>query len=289
MNRWMRAAAVVALVTGLTGIGSGAKAEPEGDTFAANIAIDVVVVGTPPPGTQFVVDHPNNADDQTTVDAATTGDAPPDIFVPSGTIYRDVFVSDAGGAAAITFDCEMDPAGLPANPSSCAGTDVGDVHHGTGHADIFFNGGAPAQANVTITLYFASCAGQPATVVLEAGEKPTVGDDVIVGTPDGDVVRAKAGNDLICTLGWGDHVNGGPGNDRVFTGPGQDSVYAGAGVDRVYGGGQGDQLYGLTGNDALYGQAGNDTLDGMEGTDVCDGGAGGDIGRSGCETRRNFP
>lgn len=73
-----------------------------------------------------------------------------------------------------------------------------------------------------------ACAGRPATVNIGAGQQPTAGDDVIVGTPGNDVIVAGGGNDVVC---------GGDGNDVLKGGGGNDRLLGGGGVDKLIGGG----------------------------------------------------
>lgn len=73
------------------------------------------------------------------------------------------------------------------------------------------------------------------------------GDDVIVGTAEGDTIAALTGDDLVCAGG---------GNDRVLGGFGDDQVFGEAGNDRMIGGfGRGDQADGGPGIDTCLGFA----------------------------------
>lgn len=74
------------------------------------------------------------------------------------------------------------------------------------------------------------CEGKVATIV------GTSGDDVLRGTPRGDVIVAGAGNDRIYGMG---------GNDLICAGPGADFVDGGGGVDSVFGGGGADVCVGV--------------------------------------------
>jgi Ca2+-binding RTX toxin-like protein len=97
-----------------------------------------------------------------------------------------------------------------------------------------------------------TCSGRPVTVRLGAGQRPTDGNDVILGTPGDDRIRAKAGTDWVCAGG------------------GDDLVYASTGADRVWGQSGDDVLYGGPGNDRLYGGKGGDYTGGSGGVDHCD-------------------
>ena len=127
----------------------------------------------------------------------------------------------------------------------------------------------------------ATCNGLIATVDLAAGDSPTDGADVIVGTDGPDIINAGAGNDTICAGGGDDIINAGNGADTVFAGDGDDTIQAGQGRDTVDAGDGDDFVSGGRGKDALNGRAGNDDLRGNEGTDTINGGPGDDELRGG--------
>ncbi len=122
----------------------------------------------------------------------------------------------------------------------------------------------------------------------------TPGDDVIVGTPGIDLIKAwtgddvidgRGGNDFICAGGGNDVVRGRDGDDWLFGnggrdqlrgGPGNDSMDAGFGADVLWGGPGNDYLYDRGGPDEMHGGDGNDTLRGEFGDDVLFGGPGDD-------------
>ena len=88
----------------------------------------------------------------------------------------------------------------------------------------------------------STCAGLAGTVYVGAGERPTTGSDVIIGTIAKDVIRAGRGKDIVCAGSGNDKVFGGAGNDRIFGGPGKDRLVGGAGKDRLRGGPGRDRL-----------------------------------------------
>ena len=108
MKRWTRAAAVIALVVALTAVGADVEAETEGAS-SSNFVVDVVVVGTPPPGASITVESPDSQFDQHVFPLALA-DGPDDIIIVSDTVFRQIFVlpETDGGASAITYDCTMD-------------------------------------------------------------------------------------------------------------------------------------------------------------------------------------
>ena len=125
------------------------------------------------------------------------------------------------------------------------------------------------------------CNDLEVTVNLALGQRPTAGDDVILGTDGPDVINAGAGNDTICAGGGDDIIKAGNGADTVFAGDGDDVVNAGQGRDTVNAGAGDDFVSGGKGKDTLDGGAGDDDLRGNEGTDTINGGAGDDELRGG--------
>lgn len=125
----------------------------------------------------------------------------------------------------------------------------------------------------------ATCLGRSVTVDIGAGETPTDGPDVVLGTEGPDSIYALGGDDVVCGLGGADHI---------ATGADSDQVSGGAGRDRVNGGASSDALAGGAGRDRLVGATGADDLNGGPGNDTCAGGAGTDTGTS-CETATGIP
>jgi streptogramin lyase len=106
------------------------------------------------------------------------------------------------------------------------------------------------------------CLGRDVTVDLSLGDRPTTGDDVILGGPGADSISALGGNDRICMGAGDDTVAGGPGDDRIGGGTGRDTLSGGAGADTLLGNGGADRLEGGRGADLLDGGDGVDTLRG---------------------------
>ncbi|MFN8742342.1 MAG: right-handed parallel beta-helix repeat-containing protein, partial [Pirellula sp.] len=129
------------------------------------------------------------------------------------------------------------------------------------------------------------------------------GDDEIYGADEGsedenftdaiwfgDVIDGGAGNDKIFGLGGADYIVAGPGDDEVDGGDHGDWISGGDGNDRINAGiqpsiGPGDQLFGDDGNDILigshradflYGGTGNDRIEGLDGNDHLEGNEGDD-------------
>ncbi len=126
--------------------------------------------------------------------------------------------------------------------------------------------GAPAEAQASAKY----CRGRTVTVDIGAGDQPTAGDDVILGTAADDVIDAGAGNDVVCGLNGNDQLRGGIGNDILLGGRGNDRLNGSAGDDALFGGRGKDRLLGKSGEDRLFGNPGSDVLVGGSGTDKCD-------------------
>lgn len=125
-------------------------------------------------------------------------------------------------------------------------------------------------------LELTQCNGLPVTVDLGAGDRPTSGPDVILGTEGDDVINGGNGADTICGLGGDDIINAGQGRDVVLAGDGDDFVSGGKGKDTLAGGAGNDDLRGNEGTDTIDGGAGNDELRGGQKADVIFGGSGDD-------------
>jgi Ca2+-binding RTX toxin-like protein len=131
-----------------------------------------------------------------------------------------------------------------------------------------------------------TCAGLAVTVDIGAGQTPTAGPDVILGTPGADVINGLGGDDVICGGGGDDTIFGGPGNDVIFGGDGNDTIFGGDGDDTLAGEAGHDTIQGNAGLDTIDGGVGDDVLSGNDGDDVIDGGLGDDTiyGGAGADT-----
>src|SRR4029079_3730079 len=90
------------------------------------------------------------------------------------------------------------------------------------------------------------CNGRTATIVGAGTIEGTAGNDVIVGSDDGDEIEGLGGNDTSCARGGNELIEGGTGDDVVFAGGGSDTMIEDASAN---------------GADDLRGQGGNDTVD----------------------------
>lgn len=93
-----------------------------------------------------------------------------------------------------------------------------------------------------------TCAGQVVTIDLNDPEAPDTErpeSDVILGTPDYDVIFTGAGDDVVCDRDdtEGDAFHLGPGDDLVLAGRGSDNVTGGGGTDVIRGGPGDDDIH----------------------------------------------
>ena len=114
------------------------------------------------------------------------------------------------------------------------------------------------------------CLGVTANVV------GTSGPDVLVGTPDKDVVVGGDGDDVIIGLAGRDRLCGGKGNDSIDGRGDRDAINGGPGSDTISAGSERDFLLGEGGNDTLDGERGDDHMAGGAGSDIIAGGPGRD-------------
>ncbi|MCX7568018.1 calcium-binding protein [Sulfitobacter sp. F26169L] len=100
----------------------------------------------------------------------------------------------------------------------------------------------------------------------------TAGDDRLVSTDDGEILRGLDGNDTLIGNGGDDVLYGGETDqDR------RDVIFGGDGDDTIDGGHGNDQLRGDAGDDVISGGFGGDTVIGGDGNDTVTGGALGDM------------
>lgn len=173
-----------------------------------------------------------------------------------------------GSTADTIMSVYADPATL--GGETCQDDAPGDPFDGAASIDVTASEGqpfliqvdtidGPGDIHIAINPSGATlCKGVAVTVDIGAGESPTEGDDVILGTSGDDVIDALGGDDIICAGAGRDHVIGGPGDDIIF-GEGDD-----------------DQLFGDADDDTVHGGAG--------GADLCHLGTGDDTEGDGCET-----
>ena len=85
-------------------------------------------------------------------------------------------------------------------------------------------------------------------------------DNVVVGTPEDDLLPGLGGDDVVLGLEGDDTIQGGDGNDILDGGPGDDSINTGAGDDVVLGGDGADSIGGMAGRDFVLAGDGDDTI-----------------------------
>ena len=134
-----------------------------------------------------------------------------------------------------------------------------------------------AEPQLPVPPVVPTCNGEVVTVDIAAGQVPTTGPDVILGTTGDDIINGLAGNDIICGLTGDDVLNGGSGSDQILAGGGNDVVNGGRGADLIFGGNGVDLLSGNNGADEIFGGVGRDRLVGGNGADTMHGGFGADV------------
>lgn len=113
-----------------------------------------------------------------------------------------------------------------------------------------------AQAQIVGPQFVGNLPGTPGNDVLQGGFGTYEifggsGDDLIVGTDDGDLLLGGLG---------ADQIDGRPGNDFAFGGPDDDLMLGSDGDDVSVGGFGDDELRGQAGNDLLFGGDGQDVF-----------------------------
>ncbi len=135
----------------------------------------------------------------------------------------------------------------------------------------------------------STCQGQAVTVDIGAGDTPTAGNDVILGTPGDDTINALGGNDVVCGGDGDDVIAGNAGNDSIVGEGGNDTIYAGSGNDVADGGDGADFVGGGGGEDTVTGGNGADTINGGSDADTdVSGGPGNDKVSGGGGNDRNI-
>ncbi|MCT7966894.1 CAP domain-containing protein [Laspinema sp. D1] len=109
------------------------------------------------------------------------------------------------------------------------------------------------------------------------GLRGLAGDDIIIGSNDGELINGNQGRDRIYGTGGNNFMRGGMDDDTLVGADGNDTINGNQGNDAIFGGNGQNLLRGGQGNDSLYGGSANDVLMGDFGTDVLTGGAGADL------------
>lgn len=103
------------------------------------------------------------------------------------------------------------------------------------------------------------------------------GDDVVIATATGNIIRGEGGNDILVGRG-NDLIEGGDGDDLILAAGSNNQLYGGAGNDRIVGGAGIDTFYGGDGDDIIEMGTARNIDEGTAG-DVAYGGEGNDIYR----------
>ena len=189
-----------------------------------------------------------------------------------------------------------------AGNDSLVATSVQGVHGGDGNDTLHVARpwgvtGGGGDDHIELTSCSTCSAGYPG---VDAGD----GNDVVIGSPDPEVLNGGNGDDVVSGGGGRDQLTGGDGKDtllladlptrsdsayvepgwtnydpdgRADGGTGDDQVVGGAGGEILDGGDGNDTIEAGAGIDTVSGGPGDDTLHGGDGVDTLDGGQGRDV------------
>jgi Ca2+-binding RTX toxin-like protein len=107
------------------------------------------------------------------------------------------------------------------------------------------------------------------TINVQACGKPDSYYNMIMGSPEDDILSGTNVADLIFAEEGDDIVMGAKGNDCIFGGDGDDIIFGNEGADNLSGGDGNDVIKGQSGDDILIGGYGVDVLDGGDDNDSC--------------------
>ncbi|MGI0064724.1 MAG: HYR domain-containing protein, partial [Nitrosopumilaceae archaeon] len=93
--------------------------------------------------------------------------------------------------------------------------------------------------------------------------------NMIMGSPEDDILSGTNVADLIFAEEGDDIVMGAKGNDCIFGGDGDDIIFGNEGTDNLSGGDGNDVIKGQSGDDILIGDYGVDVIDGGDDNDSC--------------------
>lgn len=129
---------------------------------------------------------------------------------------------------------------------------------------------------IMVEYHLVSSPSVSALMAMETKHFGRVGDDVISGTDQADMMMGHMGDDTLKGFGGDDVILGHIGNDHLYGHDGADKLYGGQGDDFVSGGAGDDIVFGGWGNDTLEGGDGDDFLFADAGDDVLYSGSGDD-------------
>lgn len=109
------------------------------------------------------------------------------------------------------------------------------------------------------------------------GMRALDGNDLVVGSVDGELIFGNIGQDTLAGSGGNDSLLGGRDNDLIQGHEENDFLAGNIGNDSVYGGTGNDSLFGGQEQDLLVGGEGSDTLSGDFGSDALIGGVDSDV------------
>lgn len=194
--------------------------------------------------TWTATDHDGNSA-STTQKVSVVDTTPPEIIIPENIVVdaialqTPVIIGDAVANDLVDSSVKLTndaPFSFPLGQSTVTWTAV----------DSFGN-----SASATQTINVQACGKDKSTYNMILGSPE---DDILTGTNVADLIFAEEGDDI---------VMGAKGNDCIFGGDGDDIIYGNEGNDNLSGG---------DGNDVIKGQSGDDEINGRTGVDIIDGG-----------------
>jgi len=93
--------------------------------------------------------------------------------------------------------------------------------------------------------------------------------NMIMGSPEEDILSGSNVADLIFAKEGDDIIMGAKGNDCIFGGDGDDIIFGNEGADNISGGDGNDVIKGQSGDDVIVGSFGIDVIDGGDDIDSC--------------------
>lgn len=116
---------------------------------------------------------------------------------------------------------------------------------------------------------FGNSISNSQTITVQACGKPPSYYNMIIGSPEDDILFGTNLADLIFAQEGDDIVIGAKGNDCIFGEDGDDILFGNEGNDNISGGGGNDVIRGQSGEDVISGDSGLDLIDGGDDKDSC--------------------
>jgi len=116
---------------------------------------------------------------------------------------------------------------------------------------------------------FGNSISSTQSITVQACGKEDSYYNMIIGSPEDDLLLGTNVADLIFAEEGDDIVMGAKGNDCIFGGDGDDIIFGNEGSDNISGGDGNDVIKGQSGDDVIVGGFGIDIIDGGDDIDSC--------------------